>query len=50
MVKDNGRAVAVRAEYAIAPLACGYPDAPDSIPLNCPRVSPQGWKYSTILT
>jgi hypothetical protein len=50
LVQNNGRAVAVRTEYAIAPLTSGYPDTPSSFPLNAPKVANQTWKYANIKT
>jgi hypothetical protein len=43
-----GRAMAVRAEYNLAPQNNGYPDAPTSIPLIAPAVLNQTWNYGTM--
>lgn len=40
-----GRAIAVRAEYNMAPQNNGYPDTPSSLPLNAPAVLNQNWTY-----
>lgn len=45
-----GRALGVRAEYALGPLLNGYPNAPWSIPPTMPVIKNQTWNYSNMTT